>query len=108
MDAISSPLTHDVSRFQFCLFLSYKFSLKKNTFSGGLWKCVGKLPDAHDSVIYSIHCAPSRAGHGRIVSAGADGRVMIFREALGSTSDKPIFAKEIAVQVPQGEVNHVC
>lgn len=69
---------------------------------------MGKLPGAHNSAIYSIHCAPSRVGHGRIVSAGADGRIMILREGLGSTSDKPSFAQEVAVQVPQGEVNCVC
>ena len=71
-------------------FKSTVFSNKKildPLFRNGYWKCVGKLPDAHSSTIYSVDYAPARAGHGRIVSAGADNRIQIYREVIGSTSD---------------------
>ena len=59
----------------------------------GLWKCVGTLPKAHDSVIYSVDCAPAKASHGRIVSGGADNAIHIYREVLtdSSTSEAPVF-----------------
>jgi WD40 repeat protein len=83
-------------------------SLAKTTNSNGLWKCVGKLPDAHSSIVYSIHCAPSKAGHGRIASSGADNRIQIYREVMGSTSDKPLFALDTAVEANTGDINCVC
>ena len=76
--------------------------------SNGLWKCVGKLPSAHASTIYSVHCAPARAGHGRIASAGADNRIQIYREAMESSSDKPLFSLDATIATDHGDVNHVC
>eukprot|EP00578_Thalassiosira_sp_NH16_P005569 CAMPEP_0181136338 /NCGR_PEP_ID=MMETSP1071-20121207/33126_1 /TAXON_ID=35127 /ORGANISM="Thalassiosira sp., Strain NH16" /LENGTH=450 /DNA_ID=CAMNT_0023223033 /DNA_START=126 /DNA_END=1475 /DNA_ORIENTATION=- len=80
----------------------------------GLWKCVGKLPDAHSSyAIFSIACAPSRAGHGRIVSGGGDNCINIYREEAtpadgGSSSDAPKFALEaVADDAHDGDVNCV-
>ena len=76
--------------------------------STGLWKCVGKLPDAHALPIYYVDYAPARAGHGRIVSAGGDNRIQIYREALGSSSDQPLFSLDVAVTTDHGDVNCVC
>eukprot|EP00568_Trieres_chinensis_P000401 CAMPEP_0183309556 /NCGR_PEP_ID=MMETSP0160_2-20130417/25416_1 /TAXON_ID=2839 ORGANISM="Odontella Sinensis, Strain Grunow 1884" /NCGR_SAMPLE_ID=MMETSP0160_2 /ASSEMBLY_ACC=CAM_ASM_000250 /LENGTH=421 /DNA_ID=CAMNT_0025473607 /DNA_START=54 /DNA_END=1316 /DNA_ORIENTATION=- len=74
----------------------------------GLWKCVGKLPSAHDGPIYSVHCAPSRAGHGRIASGGADDRIQIYREVPGGTSDAPLFTLDAeADDAHDGDVNCV-
>jgi len=75
--------------------------------SNGYWKCVGKLPDAHSSTIYSLDYAPARAGHGRIVSAGGDNRIQVYREVLGSTSDAPLFSLDASVQVGHADVNCV-
>ena len=73
--------------------------------SNGLWKCVGKLPSAHKLSIYSVHCAPSRVGHGRIASAGADDCINIYREEGGS-SDAPLFALDSSTQKAHaGDVN---
>mmetsp|Transcript_35918 Transcript_35918/g.54607 ORF Transcript_35918/g.54607 Transcript_35918/m.54607 type:complete len:255 (-) Transcript_35918:211-975(-) len=52
----------------------------------GVWKCVGKLPKSHKRVIYSVHCAPLRAGHGRIASGGADNSICIYKEIGGGMS----------------------
>ena len=79
----------------------------------GLWKCVGRLPDSHSSyAVLSIDCAPTRAGHGRIASAGGDNSINIYREesvvASGSngTSDAPKFSLEdVAVDAHDGDVN---
>jgi len=71
------------------------------------WKCVGKLPQAHASTVYSVDYAPSRAGHGRLASGGADNRLQIYREAMGSTSEKPRFLLDAAASVPGGDVNCV-
>ena len=54
----------------------------------GFWKCVGKLPNAHEQPIYSVHCAPSIAGHGRIVSCGGDDRINVYREVTGGSTTK--------------------
>lgn len=77
-------------------------------FRNGYCKCVGKLPDAHSSTIYSVDYAPSKAGHGRIVSAGGDNRIQIYREALGSTSDKPLFSLDTSQETDHGDINCVC
>jgi WD40 repeat protein len=74
----------------------------------GLWKCVGKLPGAHSSTVYSIHYAPARAGHGRIVSGGGDNRIQVYREVMGSTSDQPLFSLDAAIETTHGDVNCVC
>ena len=80
----------------------------------GLWKCVGRLPDAHSSyAVLSIDCAPTRAGHGRIASAGGDNSINIYREEsllAGSggdgASDAPKFSLEdVAVDAHDGDVN---
>jgi len=76
----------------------------------GLWKCVGRLPDAHSSyAVFSIDCAPTRAGHGRIASAGGDNSINIYREesSVGNgTSDAPKFSLEdVAVDAHDGDVN---
>jgi WD40 repeat protein len=78
----------------------------------GLWKCVGRLPGAHSSyAVFSIDCAPTRAGHGRIASAGGDNSINIYREesvaASGNgTSDAPKFSLEdVAVDAHDGDVN---
>ena len=56
----------------------------------GLWTCVGVLPNAHDGyAILSLDCAPSRVGHGRIVSGGGDDAIRVYREINGSSSDAP-------------------
>ncbi len=77
------------------------------TGSGGFWKCVGKLEGAHAGTIYTVAYAPACAGHGRIISGSADGRLQIYKEAMGSTSDRPLFLTDTAVDAGQGEVNHV-
>jgi cytosolic iron-sulfur protein assembly protein CIAO1 len=74
----------------------------------GLWKCVGKLPDAHASPIYSVHYAPAGAGHGRIATCGADNRLRIFKESSASSSDKPMFQAEVSVTTNHGDLNCVC
>ena len=76
--------------------------------SGGLWKCVGKLENAHFSTVYSVDYAPSRAGHGRIASAGGDNLIQIYRESAGSVSDKPLFSLDCVVATTHGDVNCVC
>lgn len=83
----------------------------------GLWNCVGKLPDAHSTyAVLSIDCAPSRAGHGRIISGGGDNCINIYREESntsadgggGSSSDAPKFALEaVADDAHEGDVNCV-
>lgn len=77
-------------------------------FSNGLWKCVGKLPAAHSAAIYSVSYAPSRAGHGRIASAGADNCIHIYREAMGSSSDQPLFSIDAVTSTDHGDVNRIC
>jgi WD40 repeat protein len=74
----------------------------------GLWKCVGKLPDAHTGTVYCVNYAPSRAGHGRIASSGADNCINIFREAMGSSSDQPLFSLDTSIATTHGDVNCVC
>eukprot|EP00978_Attheya_sp_CCMP212_P005737 scaffold12852_cov49-Attheya_sp.AAC.4 len=69
--------------------------------TGPVFKCVGKLPDAHDRAVYSIHCAPSRVGHGRIASAGADNAIHIYAEVLGKSSDQPLFTLDATAQLDQ-------
>lgn len=57
----------------------------------GMWSCVGILPDAHDGyAVLSLDCAPSRVGHGRIVSGGGDDAIRVYRE-VGGNSDMPKF-----------------
>ena len=75
--------------------------------SNGYWKCVGKLPGAHSSTIYSLDYAPARAGHGRIASAGGDNRVQIYREVMDSSIDAPLFSLDASVQVGCSDVNCV-
>lgn len=74
----------------------------------GAWKCVGKLPSAHSLSICSVHCAPSRAGHGRIVSSGADNKIQIYKEEMTSRSDKPLFSLDASVTTTHGDVNCIC
>lgn len=75
--------------------------------SDGLWKCVGKLPNAHSQPIYSVDCAPSKAGHGRIISGGGDDCIHVYRE-VGGTSDAPLFSLDVSVQkAHDGDVNCV-
>mmetsp|Transcript_6695 Transcript_6695/g.18192 ORF Transcript_6695/g.18192 Transcript_6695/m.18192 type:complete len:133 (-) Transcript_6695:1398-1796(-) len=76
--------------------------------STGHWHCVGRLPDAHSAEVYTLDCAPSRAGHGRIASGGGDNRIQIYREDMGSTSDEPKFALDTVVSTSHGDVNCVC
>lgn len=75
--------------------------------SNGVWKCVGRLPDAHSSTVYSVDYAPAKAGHGRIASGGADNRIQIYREVMGSTSDKPMFTLDAAADTAYGDINCV-
>ena len=42
----------------------------RNSNQHAAWKCVGRLPNAHSLTIYSVHCAPARVGHGRIMHPG--------------------------------------
>jgi WD40 repeat protein len=58
--------------------------------------------------VYSIHYAPARAGHGRIVSGGGDNRIQVYREVMGSTSDQPLFSLDAAIETTHGDVNCVC
>jgi len=58
--------------------------------NSGLWKCVGKLPSAHRKTIYTVHCAPACARHGRIVSGGGDNSINIYRES-SRKSDEPLY-----------------
>jgi cytosolic iron-sulfur protein assembly protein CIAO1 len=66
------------------------------------WECVGKLPEAHASTIYSVDYAPTRASHGRIVSCGADNKIQIYREVSSSTPEQPLFVIDANVIVPIG------
>lgn len=78
--------------------------------SNGMWKCVGRLPHAHQGEVYSVAYAPTKAGHGRWASCGADGVLQIYREAMTSSSDAPKFFLESAATAPQQsltEWNHV-
>jgi len=75
--------------------------------SDGLWKCVGKLENAHSQSVYSVDCAPSRAGHGRIVSGGGDDCINVYRE-VGGTSDAPLFVTDVCAKAAhKGDVNCV-
>ncbi|KAG7344551.1 WD40 repeat-containing protein [Nitzschia inconspicua] len=76
--------------------------------TNGLWKCVGTLDNAHSSTVYGLDYAPARAGHGRIASSGGDNRIQIYREVRASTSDKPLFDLDVAVDTNHGDVNCVC
>jgi WD40 repeat protein len=78
-----------------------------HSFRNGIWKCVGRLPEAHSSIIYSLDYAPAKAGHGRIASGGADNRIQIYKEVMGSTSDLPMFTLDAAVNTTYGDVNCV-
>ena len=78
------------------------------TSRNGVWKCVGKLPNAHSEPVYSVSYAPARCGHGRIASGGGDGRIQVYRETLQSTSDQPRFVLDASVVTDHGDVNHVC
>ena len=89
----------------------------------GMWKCVGTLPKAHENVIYSVDCAPARAGHGRIASAGADNAIHIYREVnengigtaaaaattttrTSSSSEAPVFCLDASKEMAHdGDVN---
>jgi WD40 repeat protein len=96
------------------IFKCYTNAEKKTRFPqedqnrNGLWKCVGMLTEAHSASIYCVNYAPSRAGHGRIASSGADNCIQIFREAMGSTSDKPLFSLDTSIATSHGDVNCVC
>lgn len=76
-------------------------------YRNGIWKCVGRLPEAHSSTIYSVDYAPAKAGHGRIASGGGDNRIQIYKEVMGSTSDQPMFTLDAAVGTNYGDVNCV-
>jgi WD40 repeat protein len=65
---------------------------QEGTPNQGFWKCVGRLPQAHHSEVLSVAYAPAKAGHGRFASCGDS--LQIYREALESTSDHPLFALE--------------
>lgn len=92
-------------------------NIDMGSYSDGLWKCTGKLPNAHKQPIYTVHCAPSRAGHGRIVSGGGDDSIQIYREILcrnnnsnnsSSTSESPLFTSEVCIKrAHDGDVNCV-
>lgn len=81
--------------------------LDGSTSVNGIWKCVGRLPEAHSSTIYSVDYAPAKAGHGRIASGGGDNRIQIYKEVMGSTSDQPMFTLDAAVGTNYGDVNCV-
>jgi len=83
--------------------------------SDGLWKCVRTIPSLYSFDVYSVDCAPSCAGHGRIASASADESIQIYREIRGnggegatSFAEAPRFVVD-AKSSPchQGEVNCV-
>jgi FOG: WD40 repeat len=75
--------------------------------SDGLWKCVGKLPNAHSQPIYCLDCAPLKAGHGRILSGGGDDCINVYRE-VGGTSDAPLFSLDVTgKRAHDGDVNCV-
>lgn len=74
----------------------------------GVCKCVGLLPDAHTSTVYSVDYASAKCGHGRIVSGGADNRIVIYREAKESTSNHPLFLVDVSIVTDHGDVNCVC
>jgi|EP00979_Chaetoceros_neogracilis_P003588 WD40 repeat protein len=85
----------------------YKNKDDEGMHSDGMWKCVGKLPDAHSQPVYTVDCAPSKAGHGRIVSGGGDDCINVYRE-VGGTSDAPLFAIDVSVKkAHMGDVNCV-
>ena len=49
-----------------------------------------------------------KAGHGRLLSCGGDDRIQIYREAMGSTSDRPLFSLEVSIDGQHGDINDVC
>lgn len=85
-----------------------RFPEEADDSQNGLWKCVGKLPDAHSEAVYTISYAPARCGHGRIASGGGDNRIQVYREAMQSTSEQPQFLLDACVLTDHGDVNHVC
>jgi len=75
--------------------------------SDRLWKCVGKVPWAHKIAVYSVDCAPSVAGHGRIASSGADNCINVYRE-IGSTANNEttqFILDTCAQNAHEGDVN---
>jgi cytosolic iron-sulfur protein assembly protein CIAO1 len=71
------------------------------------WKCVGKLPEAHNDTIYYVDCALARIGHGRIVSCGADNTIQIYCEAMESSPNRPIFHRDCSQQVNGSDLHCV-
>ena len=68
---------------------------------------MGRLPESHTATIYSIDYAPAKAGHGRIVSGGADNRIQVYREASSSPTDQPLFSIDTVLDTTHGDVNCV-
>jgi len=85
----------------------------------GLWRCVGRIPDAHNTyAVLSVDCAPSCAGHGRLASGGGDNSIRVYREETllppsaadgeGSRADAPVFTLEaVRENAHAGDVNCV-
>jgi len=70
---------------------------------------VGVLPEAHEGyAVLSIDCAPSRAGHGRVVSGGGDNSIRVYREVGGGCSDAPKFDIDAVIENAHlGDINCV-
>lgn len=85
-----------------------RLKLDQYVSTDGLWNCVGVLSDAHEGyAVLSLDCAPSRAGHGRIVSGGGDDSIRVYRE-VGGNSDAPKFDVDVVVEGAHvGDVNCV-
>jgi len=80
-------------------------SLTREISTDGAWKCVGVLSSAHDGPIYSIDAAPSKSGHCRIASVGADDCLNIYYEVSGRSSDSPLFDLDIsAANIHAGDI----
>ena len=95
------------------IFKCYTSKQKTELFPGddpggnGLWKCVGKLSDAHDGCVYSVAYAPSQVGHGRIATVGDDSKIQIIREVHGGRADSPKFLSEVSAFSTHGDIYSV-
>lgn len=69
------------------------------------WECQGELPKVHERAVYAVEWS---ATSGRIVTAGSDGRVVVYEELrTGEKSEWKVLA-ELEEAHGVYEVNHVC
>eukprot|EP00551_Chaetoceros_affinis_P007112 CAMPEP_0203667738 /NCGR_PEP_ID=MMETSP0090-20130426/4522_1 /ASSEMBLY_ACC=CAM_ASM_001088 /TAXON_ID=426623 /ORGANISM="Chaetoceros affinis, Strain CCMP159" /LENGTH=186 /DNA_ID=CAMNT_0050531993 /DNA_START=148 /DNA_END=707 /DNA_ORIENTATION=- len=59
------------------------------TYSDGLWKCIGKLSNAHKWLIYAVRCAPFKARYGQIVSGSGVDSIHIYHKVIAFDDELP-------------------